>query len=98
MSDRARRVLLPGLVVFLVTFFSFVVHLLVLGTSAFPSGHIVDGKYLVEEHAKVIELTATQYWFSYIHGVVLVVVGAVLAILAVVYYYRGDLRDEYQDA
>jgi len=98
MSARAKRVLYPALAVVLVTFISFVVHLLLLGTSAFPSGRIVEGRYLVEEHGKVIELTATQYWFSYVHGIVLVTVFAVVALLIAVFYWRGDLRDEYRVA
>jgi hypothetical protein len=98
MSPRAKKVLYPALAVFLVTFFSFSVHLLVLGTSAFPGGSVIDGRYLVEEHGSVIELTARQYWFSYIHGVVLIVVTAIIAILVAVFYWLGDLRDEYRDA
>jgi hypothetical protein len=98
MSVRAKRVLYPALAIAIVTFFSFLAHLLVLGTSAFPGGRIVEGRYLVEEHGKVIELTATQYWFSYIHGVVLVAVFAIVAVLVAVFYWRGDMRDEYQVA
>jgi len=98
MSRRAKRVLYPALVVAIVTFLSFLAHLLLLGTSAFPGGRVVDGRYLVEEHGRVIELTARQYWFSYIHGVVLVAVFAIVAVLVVVFYWRGDLKDEYHVA
>ena len=55
-------------------------------------------QFLVEEHGRVIELTATQYWVSYIHGVVLVAVTAILAVIVVVFYWREDLRVEYRDA
>jgi hypothetical protein len=94
-SARAKRVLYPALAIAIVTFFSFLAHSLALGTSAFPGGHIVEGRYLVEEHGKVIELTATQYWFSYVHGVVLVSVFAIFFVLVAVFYWQGDLRDEY---
>ena len=94
MSARAKRLLYPALTVALVTFFSFLGHLLLLGTSAFPGGRIVDGRCLVEAHGRVIELTARQFWFSYIHGVTVVVVFAVIAAMIVVFYWRGDLRDE----
>jgi hypothetical protein len=94
MSTRAKRVLYPALAVVLVTFFSFLAHLLMLGTSAFPGGRLVDGKYLVEEHGRVIELTAGQFWFSYLHGVVLVAVFVVAGVLVLVFYWRGDLTNE----
>lgn len=96
MSARAKRVLYPVYVVWLVTFISFVVHLFVLGTSAFPGGgKFVDGSYLIEEHGKIIVLTGREYWFSYVHGLILVAVLAVLVTLIVTYYWRGDLRDEH---
>ena len=98
MSARAGRVLYPALMVWLATFVSFIIHSVVLGTSAFPAGgKFVDGKYLVSDHGKIIALTARQYWFSYIHGIVMISVFAVLVLLTVIYYWRGDLRDEYQD-
>lgn len=97
MSGRAKRVLYPVLALWLLTFGSFLVHLIVLGTSAFPSGgRFLDGKYMIEEHGKTITLTAREYWFSYIHGLILVAVLAVLIVLIVRYYWRGDLRDEYR--
>jgi len=90
MSARAKRVLYPALAVVFVTCFSFLTHLLLLGTSAFPAGCIVDGRYLVEDHGRVIELTEQQYWFSYIHGVLLVAVFAIVAALLMFFYSRGD--------
>jgi hypothetical protein len=98
MSSRAKRVLYPALAVVLFTFFSFVAHMLVLGTSAFPGGRLVGGRYVVEEHGRVIELTESQYWFSYVHGVVLLAVFVIVGVLVVVYYWRGDLRDEHHVA
>lgn len=94
MSAKAKRVWYPALAVVLATFFSFLAHVLVLGTSAFPGGRIVGGRYLVEEHGKVIELTARQYWFSYVHGIVLVAVFAIVGVLVAAFYWRGDLRDD----
>lgn len=55
MSATAKRVLYPVLAVVLVAFVSFVTHLLVLGTSAFPGGRVVDGRYLVEDHGRIID-------------------------------------------
>ncbi len=98
MSERAKRVMYPALVVVFVTFFSFLVHMLILGTSAFPGGgKLVEGRYLVKDHGKTFEMTCAQYWFSYIHGVVLVAVFVLTALLVVRFYYTGDLRDEHRD-
>lgn len=99
MSERAKRVLYPALAIWLVIFLSFVVHLFLLGTSAFPGGgRFVDGSYLIVEHGKTITLTARQYWFSYFHGVLMVAALAIIVVLIITYYWRGDLRDEYRDA
>ena len=99
MSARAKRVLYPALAVWLVIFVSFVVNIFVLGTSAFPGGgKFVDGRYLVSDHGKTIALTVGEYWFSYVHGIVMVSVLAVVVALIAIYYWRGDLRDEYRDA
>ncbi len=97
MSLRAKEVLYPALAVLLITFLSFLAHTLMLHTSAFPGSHVVDGRYLVEEHGRVIEMTAARYWFSHIHGVVLVAVVAIYAVLVAVFYSFGDLKDEYRD-
>lgn len=91
MSKRAKRVLYPALAVVWVMFLSFLVH---DAPPAFPDGRIVDGRYLVENHGRIIELTARQYWFSYIHGVVVVAVFAVTAVLVLIFYALGDLKDE----
>jgi len=100
MSPKSKKVLNPALAVFIVTFISFFVHVIYLGTSGFPGGpvQVVDGKYLIKEHGTVIALTATQYWFSYIHAVVLVAVTVIMAILVIVFYWRGDLKSEYHDS
>jgi hypothetical protein len=98
MSPRAKRVLYPALAVLILAFLSFVAHMVILGTSAFPGGRIEGGRYLVKEHGKVIELSASQYWFSYLHGVVVVSVFAIAAVLVAISYWRGDLKDEYRDA
>jgi hypothetical protein len=98
MSARGERVLYPTFVVALVTFVSFGVHLVLLGTSSFPTGgRLVDGKYIFQDHGRTIRLTEWDYWFSYIHGVVMVAVLAMTAGLVILCYCRGDLRDEYQD-
>jgi hypothetical protein len=60
MSRRAKRALYPALAILILAFVSFVVHMVMLGTSAFPGGRVENGRYLVEEHGKVIELTAGQ--------------------------------------
>jgi hypothetical protein len=69
---------------------------LLLGSAAFPGGHVEGGRYLVDVHGGVVELTATQYWFSYIHGVSVfasIAIAAVLALLSL-----DDLKDESANA
>jgi hypothetical protein len=100
MSPKAKKVLNPALAVFIITWLSFLVHVIFVGTSGFPGGvvRVVDGKYLIEEHGKVFALTAMQYWFSYVHAVFFVAITVIIVILVVVFYWRRDLKDEYRDA
>jgi len=95
MSESAKRVMYPALAVVLVTFFSFLAHMLILGTSAFPGGgRLVGGRYFVEDHGKIFEMTRGQYWFSYIHGIVLVAVFGITALPVLRFYCTGDLKHE----
>jgi len=58
-----------------VNFVAFVAHLLKDGTSAFPSGgRFIAGHYLVLSHGRDISFTPSSYWFSYVHGVIFVIV------------------------
>ncbi len=95
MSPRAKRVLNPAGVIAAIMFVSFIAHLLWLGTSSFPGGYIDHGRYLVAGHGKLFELTATQYWFSYIHGVLLVVSFATVFAFVGYFYWNGELQDNY---
>jgi len=99
-SPRAKKVLYPAYAVFIFTWLSFVVHLIYLGTSGIPGGkvRIVDGKYMIDEHGTVITLSATQYWFSYVHVVILFAVTVILLILCIVFACRGDMKYEHRDA
>ncbi|WP_395744485.1 hypothetical protein [Prosthecobacter sp.] len=97
MSPRAGRIALPMVAVVGLTFFSFIAHTFMLGASAFPGGKHIGGRYLVEEHGRTIELTAQQFWASYLHGVLMVCVFAAAGITILVLYSKGDLRDEWRD-
>ena len=56
-------------------FIAFMTHMLIDGTSAFPSGgRFVDGQFLVSSHGHDVAFTVGRYWFSYIHGIVFVIV------------------------
>ena len=56
-------------------FVAFMVHLLANKTSAFPAGgRLVNGLYLVTDHGHDIPFTPAAFWFSYIHGVIFVLV------------------------
>jgi hypothetical protein len=78
-------------------FISFGVHMVSHGASAFPGGYILDGRYLVEEHGKVIELTRGQFWTGYILGCAMVTTG-LLYFGAVAYFYRtGELSGPKRD-
>jgi hypothetical protein len=93
-SPRARRILFPVLALLIILFLSFIIHTVILGTSAFPGGKIVDGRYYVEEHGGTIELTHRQYWVSYIHGVVTVSIFGVFFGTVAVLYATGDLKSD----
>jgi hypothetical protein len=69
-----------------VNFAAIVVHAVITSTCAFPDGgRFEGGQYLVPSHGREISFTPVGYWFSYIHGVVFVILHLVcgLAILRV---------------
>ena len=66
----------------LLNFVGFLGHLLADKTSAFPGGGtLVNGVYFVATHGHQIAFTPAEFWFSYVHGVVFVVVHLVCMIL-----------------
>jgi hypothetical protein len=69
------RVRLIWLVVGAANFLAFGAEIAINGTCAFPTGgHLIDGHYLVPSHGREISFSPTAFWFSYIHGVVFVIV------------------------
>jgi hypothetical protein len=66
----------------LVNFLAFLGHAMADKTSAFPGGGtLVNGVYLVATHGHQIAFTPAEFWFSYLHGVVFVVVHLACMIL-----------------
>jgi hypothetical protein len=96
-SIRAKRVTYPLLAGFIVLFVSNLIHVMMIGGSAFPGGNIVDGRYLVKEHGKVIELTRSTYWLSYFHTLTMVVVVCALALSVLYFHWTGDMKSEPGD-
>lgn len=97
-SARAKRVVPIVLFINLATFFSFIVHLCLRGTSPFPAGgRLVGDHYLVSNHNIEYEFTHTQYWLSYIHGWAMV--GTMFLYFAVVLFFlaKGELKTIYED-
>ncbi len=92
-SRRAKRVLVPWFLTGLALFAAFIVHMLAYGGAAFPGGKVVDGRYLVEEHGKIIEFTRDSFRLSYLLGIAstMAVVSFLLAVLA--FYWTGDLNE-----
>lgn len=91
-SARAKRIMPIVLGANIAIFISFVVHACVRGISAFPAGgRLVGDHFIVEDHNRIYEFTHAQYWFSYIHGWVMV--GAMFLFFATVlfFYSKGDL-------
>ncbi len=96
-SVRAKRVTYPLLAVTILVFVSNLFCVLVIGTSAFPSGKIANGRYLVEEHGKAIELTRSAYWFSYVHTLTMVILFLVMALVVIYFHWTGDMKHERRD-
>lgn len=85
LHDDDKRTLLVVLVLGAANFIAFVVHVLADSTCAlFGNGRYLDGLYLVRSHGKDIVFTPGAYWFSYIHGVVAVLIH----IACTVWYFR----------
>ncbi len=94
LSRRAKRVMYPMLGLAVVLFLASAFMLFQLGVSAFPGGAIVDGRYWVSNHGKVIELTSTEYWTSYIVTASTAATVVLYLILAFCFYASGDIVNE----
>jgi hypothetical protein len=58
-----------------VNFLAYLAHRFYDGVGAFPSGgRLVDGQYLIASNGREFALSPGAYWFSYLHGVVFVLV------------------------
>jgi len=93
-SPRAKRVLGPWFVIGLVLFAAFIIHMLAHGGAAFPGGKVIDGRYLVEEHGKIIEFTRESFRLSYFLGIASTVAIASFLLAVLAFYWTGDLKDE----
>jgi hypothetical protein len=93
-STRAKRVLYPLLIVYLLNFVSSVVRSQITGYSGFTGGTPDPAGYSVVEHGHTIHVSAGQYWFGHAQVIVLVI-GAAAWFIARAYFFRtGDLRRE----
>ena len=93
LPDNNKRIYLVALFLGITNFVAFVVHAMADGTCAFPSGgHFVVDHYLVRTHGKDISFTPPGYWFSYLHGVVALLIH--LASMIVVWYLRRRSPDD----
>ena len=93
------RVRLWWVVVGVVNFVAFLVHLMIAHGSAFPTGgRLVDGVYLVMQHGHEIPFTPGGYLFSFLHGLLFVIVH--LMCMVAVWRLRRtcDLKDETRAA
>ena len=91
-SRRAKRLLYPMLLIYLVNFISSIVRWQITGYSGFTSGTAEGSGYSVIEHGRTIHVTAAQYWIGHTQGLILIV-GLVAWFVARAYFFRtGDLR------
>jgi len=93
-SQKARRVLYPLLIVYLLNFVSSAIRWQITGYSGFTSGTPDRAGYSVIEHGHTIHVAAGQYWCGRMQ-IVILVVGATAWFIARAYFFRtGDLRRE----
>jgi hypothetical protein len=65
------------------------IHTIRTGTSAFPAGYEAAGRYLVEDHGKIHELTKGQFYTSYSLGI-LMVTAVFLNVEGLMYFYAKN--------
>ena len=93
-SRRAKRVLYPILIIYLLNFISTAVRWQLTGYSGFTSGTPDGAGYSVVEHGRTIHVTTGQYDLGRIQMVVLFV-GVAAWFIARAYFFRtGDFRRE----
>jgi hypothetical protein len=79
-------------VVFAANFLAFLFHVLGDGTSAFPPGGALRGDhYLVISHGQEISFTPSAYWFSYMHGILFLV----LSILCILWMWQLRRKEQH---
>jgi hypothetical protein len=97
-SRRAKLVLYPILVIYLLNFVSSAVRWQITGYSGFTTGTLDGSGYSVVEHGHTIHVTPGQYHFGRIQMVILFV-GVAAWFIARAYFFRtGDLRREKNTA
>ncbi len=97
-SRRAKRVLYPILLIYLLNFVSSAIHLQLTGYSGFTTGTPDEVGYSVVEHGRTIHVTSGQYWLGRVQLLILVV-GLVTWFVARAHFFRtGDLRREKKAA
>jgi hypothetical protein len=93
-TRRAKLVLFPLIIIYVVDFFSSIVRWQLTGYSGFTSGSHEATGYLVVEHGHTIHVTAGEYWLGHIQ-IIILVVGLVAWFAARAYFFHtGDLRRE----
>ena len=93
-SRRAKRVLYPLLIVYLLNFVSSAVRWQMAGYSGFTTGTPEGAGYSVIEHGHTIHVTTGQYWVGRVQMVILFV-GVIAWFVTRAYLFRtGDLRRE----
>lgn len=93
-SERARRVLYPLIIVYLLNFVSIAIRWQITGYSGFTGGTPDPAGYSVVEHGHTIHVSAGQYWFGHAQIVVLVIGAAAWFIARAYFFGTGDLRRE----
>ncbi len=97
LPDDHKRIYRVVLFLGIANFVAFVVHTVTDGTCAFPGGgRLVVDHYLVRSHGKDISFTPFAYWFSYLHGVVALLIH--LACMIAVWYLRRQSPDDTNPA
>lgn len=91
-SRKAKLVMLPLLLIFLLNFISSIVRWQLTGFSGFTSGTPEPGGYSVVEHGRTFHITPAEFWLGRIQAIVFIASFVAWFVARIYFLHNGDIK------